>query len=367
MLTNPELQLIWWGIIGLVLILFALTAGFDLGIGALLPIIGRTNADRRIMLNVIGPTWDGNQVWLIIAGGALFVIWPMVYAAVFSGFYGLLFVLLGGLYMRPVGFEWRAKINNPTWRAWWDFALCIGGIIPAVAIGCLIGNLMKGAPFHYDTMHRFFYTGGFWSLFTPFTLLIGLVTLCMFMMHGAVYLQVRTQDAIARRARNVAICVSLCFLIALFFAGWIADASLSGFLFNAGNIQLVRGAFFSNFKAFPAYWLGPVLAVLGVFIVIVWSFIRRPAFAFVGSTVAIVGTILTFGIAMFPFILPSTTHVLDSLTIWNATSAPNTLSSMLVATCILVPIILLYTTWVYRKIWGRVTASDIEQEGHHLY
>ena len=205
------LKLIWWLFVGVLLIGFALLGGFDLGVGTLLPFVGRTDAQRRVVLNAIGPTWEGNQVWFITAGGALFAAWPIVYATAFSGFYWALLLVLFALFFRPVGFEYRSKVEDPRWRSAWDWGLFVGGSVPALVFGVAFGNLLQGVPFHFDAFLRSYYTGSFWGLLNPFALLAGVVSLTMLVFHGAIYLQMRTEGDIQARARQSATCSGCCF------------------------------------------------------------------------------------------------------------------------------------------------------------
>src|SRR6516165_921644 len=188
MIDYETLKVIWWLFIGVLLIGFAVTDGFDLGIGTLLPFLGRNDEERRVMLNSVGPTWEGNQVWFITAGGAIFAAWPVVYATAFSGFYVALILTLFALFFRPVGFEYRSKLADPRWRNAWDWALFVGGAVPALIFGVAFGNLLQGVPFHFDADQRVFYTGSFWGLLNPFALLAGVVSLAMLAMHGAIFL-----------------------------------------------------------------------------------------------------------------------------------------------------------------------------------
>lgn len=173
------LKLIWWLLVGVLLIGFALTDGFDMGATALLPFLGKTDDERRIVINTVGATWEGNQVWLITAGGAMFAAWPLVYAASFSGFYFAMLLVLFALFFRPVGFDYRSKRTDPRWRAGWDWGLFIGGFVPALVFGIAFGNLLQGVPFQFDSDLRVTYHGSFWALLNPFALLCGLVSLIM--------------------------------------------------------------------------------------------------------------------------------------------------------------------------------------------
>ena len=186
------LKLIWWLFIGVLLIGFAVTDGFDMGVAILLPFLGKTDDERRVIINTIGPVWEGNQTWFVTAGGAMFAAWPLVYAAAFSGFYVALLLVLFALFFRPVGFDYRSKLPNPAWRDFWDWGLFAGGAVPALVFGVAFGNLLLGVPFSFDHDLRSFYTGTFWQLLNPFSLLVGALSLSMLVMHGAAYLNLRT-------------------------------------------------------------------------------------------------------------------------------------------------------------------------------
>ena len=196
------LKIIWWVLIGVLLIGFAVTDGFDMGVGALLKVIGKTDTERRVMMNTIGPHWDGNQVWFITAGGAIFAAWPVVYAVAFSGFYWALLLVLFAMFFRPVGFEYRSKVQDPRWRNAWDWGLTVGGAVPALVFGVAFGNLLLGVPFTLDEFMRSTYTGSFWALLNPFALLCGVVSLLMLAMHGGTYLQMRTAGLVHERAHD---------------------------------------------------------------------------------------------------------------------------------------------------------------------
>ena len=201
-LDYATLRLIWWLLLGILLIGFAVMDGFDLGVATLLPAVARTDEERRIVLNVIGPVWEGNQVWLILGGGAIFAAFPPLYAVSFSGFYIAMFLILVALILRPVGFKFRSKVPDPRWRAAWDWALFVSGLVPALVFGVAMGNVLLGVPFHFDDTLRIFYEGGLFGLLTPFALLCGLVSVAMLVMHGAAMLAMKTSGAIAERARR---------------------------------------------------------------------------------------------------------------------------------------------------------------------
>ncbi|MBK9130084.1 MAG: cytochrome d ubiquinol oxidase subunit II [Gammaproteobacteria bacterium] len=373
------LKLIWWLFVGVLLIGFALTDGFDLGVGTLLPFLGRTDTERRIIINSVGPTWDGNQVWFITAGGAVFAAWPAVYAAAFSGFYVALLLVLFALFFRPVGFDYRSKVEDPRWRRAWDWGLFAGGMVPALVFGVAFGNLLQGVPFQYDEMMRPSYTGSFFGLLNPFALLAGVVSLSMLVMHGAVFLQVRTEGVIYARARTAARIAGSVMIVAFALAGaWLylgvegyrivsmppADA-MPNILGKA--VERGAGAWFENYASYPLTLLAPALGIMGAALALRFSSRDRPGTAFVFSGLSLAGVILTAGISMFPFIMPSSIRPDHSLTAWDATSSQLTLTWMFWATLFFLPIVIAYTAWVYRVMRGKVTAKMIEEKSHSVY
>uniref|UniRef100_UPI00046ED163 cytochrome d ubiquinol oxidase subunit II n=1 Tax=Salinivibrio costicola TaxID=51367 RepID=UPI00046ED163 len=229
MFDYEMLRLIWWALIGVLLIGFTVTDGFDMGVGALLTLIGKTDSERRVMINSVAPHWEGNQVWLVTAGGALFAAWPLVYAVSFSGFYIAMVLTLAALFFRPMGFDYRSKIDDKRWRTAWDWGLVAGGFIPPVIFGVAFGNLLQGVPFQLSELLIPTYTGSFFALLNPFALVCGLVSLFMVVLQGATWLQMKTTDALHVRARNVA---QLCALLTtvLFVAAGFWVQNLEGFV-----------------------------------------------------------------------------------------------------------------------------------------
>lgn len=373
------LKLIWWLFVGVLLIGFALLGGFDLGIGTLLPFVGRTDEQRRAVLNAIGPTWEGNQVWFITAGGALFAAWPMVYAAAFSGFYWAMLLVLFALFFRPVGFEYRSKVDDPRWRGAWDWGLFVGGAVPSLVFGVAFGNLLQGVPFHFDTFLRPFYTGSFWGLLNPFALLAGVVSLSMLVFHGAIYLQMRTEGDIARRAQRAAAGCGILFLVAFGLAGVWQAFGIEGFRIVSmpdpgtvmtpldKTVEVVRGAWMDNFSRYAWMMLAPAAVFAGGLLAMAASRRNRPLLGFVFSGMALAGVILTVGFAMFPFVMPSSTHPDSSLTAFDATSSHRTLMLMFAAVVVFLPIVLLYTSWVYRVLRGKSTEENVRANTHSVY
>ncbi|XBS70963.1 cytochrome d ubiquinol oxidase subunit II [Acerihabitans sp. KWT182] len=379
MFDYEVLRLIWWVLIGVLLIGFAVTDGFDMGVGMLIRFIGRTDTERRVLINTVAPHWEGNQVWLITAGGALFAAWPMVYAAAFSGFYIAMILVLASLFFRPVGFEYRAKIDDPRWRNVWDWGLFAGGFIPPVVIGVAFGNLLQGVPFHVDEFLRLFYTGNFFELLNPFGLLAGIVSLCMFLTVGSTYLQMRTEGELLARARSVSQVTSLLTLLTFLLAGFYLVYGIDGFAItsvidtngvsNPLNKEVAHqaGAWMVKYHQYPLLWIVPALGVLLPLPTFIFTRAGKGAWAFVFASLTIAGIILTAGITLFPFIMPSITMPNASLTLWDATSSLLTLRVMTGVAVIFVPIVLLYTIWCYYKMYGRITKEHVEQNSHSLY
>ena len=364
------LKLIWWLFLGVLLIGFAILDGFDLGVGTLLPFIGRTDAERRVMLNSIAPTWEGNQVWFITAGGATFAAWPLVYAAAFSGLYVALILTLFSLFFRPVGIEYRNKVEDPRWRSVWDWGLFAGGTVPALVFGVAFGNLLLGLPFHFDADMRVFYTGTFIGLLNPFALLAGIVSLGMLTMHGAIYVQLRTEGALQARAGQAALACGVVFLAAFAAAGIWVSTGIDGFrIVNMPSpdtaltplvktVERVRGGWLANYGQHPWTVLAPILAFAGVLLAIVTSRAHRAGAAFVLSSLGIAGVLLTAGLSLFPFIMPSSSDPKSSLTVYDAVSSHRTLQIMFWVVLLFLPIVLAYTGWAYRLMRGKVTETN---------
>ncbi|WP_198411801.1 cytochrome d ubiquinol oxidase subunit II [Microvirga flavescens] len=369
-LSYETLRLLWWLLLGVLLIGFALTDGFDLGIGALLPFVAKTDAERRILINVVGPVWEGNQVWLIVGGGAIFAAWPPLYAVSFSGFYLAMLLILVALILRPVAFKFRGKIENQKWRDLWDWALFIGGTVPALISGVAVGNVLLGIPFGLDDTLRPRYEGHFFGLLTPFALLCGLVSLSMIVAHGAAVIGLRTEGPTAERARTygrvaalvAAVLFALGGLWVVFGIGYVVT-SVQDPLGPSNplrkTVEIVTGAWVKGYAARPWTMIAPALGLAGCLLAWLGMTVRGWKTALLGTSMAIFGIISTAGLSLFPFLLPSSLQPNASLTVWDASSSHLTLWTMLLVTCIFLPIILLYTAWVYRVMRGTVTATTI--------
>ena len=379
MFDYESLKLIWWVLIGVLLIGFAVTDGFDMGVISLLKVLGKTDNERRVMLNTVGPHWDGNQVWFITAGGAIFAAWPVVYAVAFSGLYWALLLVLFAMFFRPVGFEYRSKIEDSRWRNIWDWLLTIGGVVPALVFGVAFGNLFLGLPFTLDDFMRSYYTGSFWALLSPFALLCGVVSLAMLTMHGAAYLQMKTEGELLARSRKFVIGSSMltlvCFAItglwlALGSFGYVIQGELNGSAVMTPLEKMVvfkEGAWLQNYAIYPLTILAPVLGFSGLIFAAVFSFYQWSGLVFAASSLAVLGIVCTAGFSLFPFIMPSSTNPVHSLTIWDVVSSEKTLGIMFWVAMIFVPIVLSYTVWGYGKLWGRVTTEYIDQNKYGTY
>ena len=378
MFDYETIRVIWWLFTGVVAIGFTLTEGFDFGIGTLLPFLGKSDVERRVILNTIGPTWEGNQVWLILLGGALFAVWPALYATLFSGLYVAMLLVLFSLFMRPTGFDFRSKIDNPTWRNAWDWALFVGGAVPPLLLGVLVGNLVQGLPYHLDQDLRPIYDGSFWALLNPFALLCGVIGVAAMAFHGAIYLSWRTEDVINRRARTAIGLLGPVVIIGLAIAiGWtiaaigrpeITSMAGTGAPSNPLNKMVTLGhSWFSHFAAHPWMFIAPALGIIGLVVAYLLGKAGHAGSAFLGSSVGLSGVLLTLGFALFPFLMISSTDPRSSFTIWDASSSHFTLLLAFWITVVFLPIVLLYTRWVYKVMWGKVTEQQVLQNTHTLY
>jgi cytochrome bd ubiquinol oxidase subunit II len=373
------LRLLWWLLLGVLLIGIAVMDGFDMGAAILLPVIGRSDVERRVVINTIGPVWEGNQVWLILGGGAIFAAWPPLYAAAFSGFYLAMLLLLAALILRPVGFKFRSKLDGRRWRNVWDTALFVGGLVPALVFGVAFGNVLQGVPFRFDTFLRMTYDGTVFGLFNPFALLAGLVSVAMITMHGAAYLACKTEGALWSRARAAGSIAGFA-LVVLFVLGGLWASRLDGYVVQhfAGvtapsnplgkTVLRAPGALMANYSAHPWTIIAPALGILAALAAsVLLRAGRAPILAFLASALAVASVIATAGLSLFPFLMPSSLDPNASLTVWDASSSQTTLLVMTVVTILLLPIVIAYTGWVYRVLRGPVTMEDIGHHPHALY
>ncbi|MFA0066829.1 cytochrome d ubiquinol oxidase subunit II [Vibrio breoganii] len=378
MFDYEVLRFIWWVLIGVLFVGFAVTDGFDMGVCAVVPILGKTDTERRVMINSIAPHWDGNQVWLITAGGALFAAWPLVYATSFSGFYFAMIVTLAALWLRPIGLDYRSKIEEPKWRKTWDICISISGFVPPVIFGVAFGNLLQGVPFQLNEFMMSTYHGSFFGLLNPFALLCGLVSLSMILLQGATWLQMKTTADVHVRARNLAQLAGIATAL-LFVVGGFWVQGMDGYVITsqmdhngasnplAKDVVVEAGAWMKNFAEYPAFWIAPALGVAMPLLALLASRAEKGSFAFLFSSLGNAGVIFTAGLAMFPFVMPSSLNPAHSLTMWDSTSSELTLNLMTAVAFVMVPVILAYTSWTYYKMFGRLDEKFIEENKNSLY
>ena len=376
------LRVIWWALLGVLLIGFALTDGFDMGVGALLPFVAKTDIERRVAINTVGPVWEGNQVWFILGGGAIFAAWPPLYAVSFSGFYLAMFVVLAAFIVRPVAFKYRSKRDSTAWRNRWDWALFAGGAVPALLFGVAVGNVLLGVPFYLTDMLMPRYDGNFFikfiGLLRPFALVAGVVSFSMLLMHGAAWLSLKTEGAVAERARRIGTVAGLVAMGGYALAGlWLA-IGIDGFAFvgdvvtdgpsNPLYSEVERGgSWLAAYAERPWIVVAPVMGFVGMVLAIQGLRAGREVSTLLWSKLGITGVISSVGLTMFPFILPSTVDPNSSLTVWDSSSSHKTLFIMLVCTLIFMPLILAYTAWVYKVLWGKVTEADVTGNSDTVY
>ena len=361
-----SLQLFWWLLIGFMFISFTLTDGFDFGVGALLPFAAKTDTERRILINAIAPHWDGNQVWFVLAAGSVFAAWPPVYGTAFSLMYIPMMIILYALFFRPVGFDYRSKINDPRWRNFWDWGIFAGSTIPAFLFGVAFGNLFLGVPFYFDDFMRPFVSGTLLGLLQPFALLSGVLSLSLLVLHGAVYAQLRTEGVVRERLTFYAQKSAQVAMGSFIVAGLWLWLGVGGYSLEAGDtVAYGSGRWldvYSNWKML----LLPILGMTGM--LMGYRFAGRSfGLAFMGSSLAIVGVMTTAALTLFPFLVPSSIAIGDSITVFNGTSSQYALTVMMWAAIIFMPMIIMYTLWCYRAMWGRMTATHIEENSHSLY
>jgi len=382
LIDYDTLRVIWWALLGVLLIGFALTDGFDMGVGALLPFVAKTDVERRVVINTVGPVWEGNQVWFILGGGAIFAAWPPLYAVSFSGFYLAMFVVLAAFIVRPVAFKYRSKREGAAWRARWDWALFAGGAVPALLFGVAVGNVLLGVPFYLTEDLMPMYDGSFYGKFLgllrPFAILVGIVSFSMLLMHGAAWLTLKTEGVIAERARRIGSTAGMIAAGGYALAGlWLA-VGIDGFALanevapggpsNPLYSEVIRkGSWLAAYVARPWIIVAPMMGFLGIALAVRGLRAGREVSTLLWSKMAITGIIASVGLTMFPFILPSTVNPDSSLTVWDASSSHQTLFIMLVCAVIFMPLILAYTAWVYKVLWGKVTEADVTNNTDTVY
>ena len=333
-----DLNILWFVLIGVLYIGFFVLEGFDFGVGILLPFLGKNDKERRMIINSIGPHWDGNEVWLLTAGGATFAAFPEWYATMFSGFYMALFLLLVALILRGVAFEFRSKDANPRWRLFWDWAIFVGSFLPALLMGVAFANLVRGVPIDAEMN----YVGGFWNLLNPYALVAGLATVAVFTLYGAIFLALKLGKPLQEKAQMIAqrLWVPALVLIILFFAGtYLATDALEQLGVNPGVIPLTAGL--------GLLMVGPLLRR------------KMDGWAFGLTALAIVSATATIFVILFPRVMVSSLNPDYSLTIYNASSSPYTLRVMTIVALTLVPVVLIYQGWTYWVFRKRITEETV--------
>lgn len=370
MFDYETLRLIWWALLGVLLCGFAIMDGFDLGVAMLFRWLGKNDDERRALLETIEPVWEGNQVWFVIGGGAMFAAWPILYATSFSGFYLAMLLVLLALILRPVSFVFRNKLHDKRWRNTWDWSLFVSGVVPSLIFGVAFGNVIQGVPFHFDNTLRMTYEGSFFGLLNPFALLCGLVSIAMLAMHGANYASLKSESPLNHRSATIARIAAVIYVVLFSIAGiWLVNR-INGYRITSvldpnapsnplnKEVIITAGAWLDNYRHYQWMIVAPILAYLGA--LLTWSTVkRRPGMAFIGSALTAAMTICTAGFSVFPFLLPSSTSPNSSLTIWDASSSQGTLFNMMIVALIFVPIILLYTSWVFRVLRGKVSLKSL--------
>ena len=331
-----ELTTIWFILIAGLWVGYLVLEGFDFGVGILLPVVGRSEPERRAMLRTIGPVWDGNEVWLIVAGGATFAAFPEWYATLFSGFYVALFAILVAIIVRGVAIEYRNKRPGLAWRTRWDWAVAVGSFVPALLWGVAFANIVQGVPIDADME----FTGSFFTLLNPYALAGGVTTLLLFVTHGAHFLALKTEGEVRDRANRI--------------AGWVGPAAaVAAVAFLGWTLQL-RGN--------PAAVVTSVVAALALVGAIAANRAGREGWAFLGTAVTVGLAVVTLFVALYPDVMPSSTNPAYSLTVENASSTDYTLTIMTVVAVIFTPLVLVYQGWTYWVFRKRVSAPPAAVE-----
>ncbi|MBU2742438.1 MULTISPECIES: cytochrome d ubiquinol oxidase subunit II [Acidithiobacillus] len=364
------LKLLWWVLLGVLLMGLAIMVGMDMGVGTLLRFVGKNDGERRQALNVVGPHWDGNQVWFILGGGAIFAAWPTLYATSFSVFYIVMILLLFSMILRPVAFEYRSKVAASKWRDSWDWVFLVSGFLPMFVYGAAIGNILEGVGFHFGWDGQYYQTESFiWYLLNPFAILSGLLAVSMSVYQGGAMLMLRGTDPIASRARNYASTAGI-IAIVLFIIGGFMISGMTGYSLISGDpgmpanavsgqvVHAVSGAWLDNYAAQPILWIIPLLAIAGMLFGALMLRANKPILGWWLGAIAWIGILGTVATSMFPFLMPSSENLNQSLTIWNASGSRYNLIWMTIFTAIFVPTILAYTTWCFRVMRGKVNPPN---------
>lgn len=370
------LQLVWAAVLCVLFIGLGLMVGMDMGVGTLLRFVGRNDGERRTALNIVGPHWDGNQVWFILGGGAIFAAFPTLYATSFSVFYVVMILLLFSMILRPVAFEYRSKADSRYWRASWDWVFLVSGALPMFIYGAAFGNVMEGVGYHFGWTGQYYQDESFLSyLVNPFAILCGLMSVALSVCQGAAMLMIRAEEPIYGRARRYGVMGGLS-AAALFIAGGLFVSHMKGYVLvstdsgmsvnplHGQHVSVVNGGWMQNFQQHPVLWLLPLLGLGSMIVAVLALWKDRPAIGWWFGLGSWTGTIGTVGAAMFPFMMPSSTAPDQSLTVWNSTASAYGLTCMAVIALIFMPIILSYTSWCYYVMRGKVRTENIIHDTH---
>ena len=340
------LESIWCMLWGVLWAIYFMLDGFDLGIGTLLPVLGKTETDRRVMINALGPFWDGNEVWLITAGGVTFAAFPTTYAVLFSSLYTPLMMLLFALILRGVAFEFRGKVDSPRWRAIWDSCIVVGSFVPALLLGVAFANIFRGIPIDADGINQ----GNLLTLLNPYGLMGGLLFLLLFLMHGSLWLAIKTEGEVHRRAASLTaqlwlplLGAAVLFLVATWFSTRLYDNYIKNPLLFVVPLALI-----------------PLMAVGGLLMIRVYIGKKEWWKAWIASSVTIVGATLFGVVGLYPNMLPSSLNPAYHLTIYNSASSPLTLKIMLGVALTFVPVVIAYQVWTYRLFRGKVREEELD-------
>ncbi len=366
-----SLKLIWWFFILTLFIIFFILGGRDFGVCVLLPFVAKTDDERRLFLNSIGPTWEGNQVWFITLGGAIFAAWPLVYATAFSGLYYALLIVLLTLIIRPPGIDYRSKMKSVVWRTTWDYALFLSGLAPSLVFGVGLGNILLGLPFYLDQNYLSHYDGHFYQLLNPFSLVFGLCAVSVLALRGGIFLQHKMPEEYSEKFKKINSFTGLSFIVLFIILGlWISLYQMGYEYLSVPSTQealntlikqvsLSPKGWLTNYQHYPILYALPLLTLGFAILSIIGSWLNTYLLGMMGSCLTIIGALLTVNAALFPFIFPSSIHPSHSLTLWDATSSHRTLQYMFWITIIFMPIVLSYTFWVFRVMRGRLQKTEI--------
>ena len=380
MLDYDILRVIWFILLVVLFVGFIVTDGFDMGVGIVLLYLGKTDLERRVLINTISPHWEGNQVWLVTSIGAMFAAFPLLYGTIFNGLYVIFLLVFIALFLRPMAFDYRSKLTSKKWKCYWDRALFVGSIVPIFFIGLILGNVFHGLSFSFNEMMQVQYDDNLWQYIKLNGILFGFFAIGVVVMHGCCWLQLKTVDNLYEQSRYIVMRVAVVNAILFMVIGCYLYFCVEGFTieqfsrahyFDPLHKLIVqntdKGAWFVNYLQNPLLFLVPCFALLCLFFVIFCSYQHWHAMAFLSSALFILCACATAAISLFPFLLPSVSHPSYSLLVWDSTSSQLNLQILLVVVFLFLPIVLAYTIWSYIKMSGRLDITFIEKNSKSLY